>query len=53
MVQPDTAHALCMLDNQGYKHTLRIRHVFFAFTHKNVQVRCLIVMFVRKLPILL
>ena len=31
MVQPDTAHALCMLDNQGYKHTLRIRHVFFCF----------------------
>jgi hypothetical protein len=61
MVEPDrpqmtiynTAHALCMLDNESYKHSLRICNTY-CFSTATVLTRTrLIVTFIRKLPVLL
>jgi hypothetical protein len=35
--QYNGAHALCMLDNQGYRHTLRISNTYFFPTATNVK----------------
>jgi hypothetical protein len=46
-------HALCMLDNYGYRHTFRICNSYCFSTTTMVIVSCFIDMFIRTLPVLL
>jgi hypothetical protein len=46
------AHALCMLDNQGYRHTLRMCNTYLFSTAKNDSRRRLNVTFTLTLPVL-
>jgi len=49
--QYKTAHALCILDNKGFKHTLRIRNVYCFSTATVVTRTRLSIKFIRALPV--
>jgi len=47
------AHAVCTLDNSGYKHALGTRNTYCFFTESVVTRTRLIIMFIRTLAALL
>jgi hypothetical protein len=49
--QCNMAHALCTLDNQGYRHTLRIWNTY-CFSMATMVMRTQLVLFVHTLPVL-
>jgi hypothetical protein len=53
MTMYNTALGLCMLDNEGYRHALRICNTYYFSTATIVTRTRLIVTFIRKLPVLL
>jgi hypothetical protein len=46
------AHALCMLDNEGYRHTLRMCNTYRFSTVTNVSHMRLNITFIRAMPVL-
>ena len=52
MTMYNTAHALCMLGNEGYRHTLRIRNIYCFSTATIVTRTRLIFTFIRKSALL-
>jgi hypothetical protein len=49
----NTAHALCELDNQGYRHTLSVYNIYCFFTGTVLTRTRLDITFIRTSPVLL